>query len=164
MIIILIGVSGSGKTTLGKRLSSLCHLPFYDGDDFHSPENKKKMRLGTPLSEADRLPWLKRLKALISLHLKSKKSMILACSALRASYRKQLQVSSKCVFVYLKGNYAEIERRLQKRKGHFFHPELLQSQFETLEEPQEGLVLSIQMTPTQMAQKIKATFFLNGVP
>ncbi len=160
MVIILIGVSGSGKTTLGKKLASLCHLPFYDGDDFHSLKNKEKMHFGIALSDSDRLPWLKKLRSLISLHLKQKKSMILACSALKESYRHQLKVSSKCVFVYLKGSYEVIEKRLQERKGHFFHPSLLKSQFEILEEPKEGLVLSIQMPLIQMAQNIKEAFFL----
>ena len=137
MILILMGVAGCGKTITGKALSKKLGIPFYDADDFHSKENKAKMARAIPLTDEDREGWLKALAAFMQ----TQDEMILACSALKASYRKTLQISPDVHFIYLKGEYNFIRSRLEKRKGHFFDPSLLQNQFMTLEEPQNCLVI-----------------------
>lgn len=145
-----MGVSGSGKTAVGKALGERLHIPFYDGDDFHSRANIEKMTNGIPLTDADRWPWLEALAQL----LKETPSMILACSALKASYRERLKVAPDVQFIYLKGSCALIEERLKKRRGHFFNPDLLKSQFADLEEPKDALVVNINLPLTEIVQKI----------
>ena len=104
--IILMGVSGSGKTTVGRALSNVLGWPFYDGDDFHSPENVEKMAKGIPLNDSDRLPWLKELNRFINRHLHSGENFIMACSALKRKYRDLLREGNKGLyFVYLQGGY-----------------------------------------------------------
>jgi gluconokinase len=137
MIIILMGVSGSGKTTLGKRLAADLNWPFYDGDDFHPQANVEKMARGEALTDDDRWPWLDALRQHIDALLAQGKQAILACSALKHSYRERLLAGHAEVrMVYLQGSYALIRHRLQERDHHFMPADLLMSQFETLEEPQ----------------------------
>jgi gluconokinase len=137
MVIILIGVSGSGKTSIGKALSVLTGSTFLDADDYHSPANIAKMSRGEALNEADRQPWLNILSELIDSQIELDKPTILACSALKKSYRGQLNRANPASvhFVYLKLTPELLERRLRQRQGHFMSPELLLSQLETLEEP-----------------------------
>ncbi len=144
-----MGVSGSGKTTIGKLLAARLDWPFYDADDFHPPPNIQKMRLGTPLTEEDRVPWLAALHNLIDNLILHDQSGIVTCSALTRFDRQHLlrgdrgQRRERGVrIVYLHGSYELIMRRLKARHGHFFKPELLRSQFQTLEEP-SGDVLRI---------------------
>ena len=140
MIYILMGVAGSGKTTVGKLLSKRLGYPFYDGDDFHPQENIEKMSRGIALEDSDRLPWLLRLKELIE----RENKIIIACSALKISYREILQVENKgVIWIYLKGEYSEILGRIETRQGHFMKREMLGSQFETLEEPKDAITISI---------------------
>ena len=140
MIYILMGVAGSGKTTVGKILSKRLGYPFYDGDDFHPQENIEKMSRGIALEDSDRLPWLLRLKELIE----RENKIIIACSALKTSYREILQVENKgVIWIYLKGEYSEILGRIETRQGHFMKREMLGSQFETLEEPKDAITISI---------------------
>ena len=140
MIYILMGVAGSGKTTVGKLLSKRLGYPFYDGDDFHPQENIEKMSRGIALEDSDRLPWLLRLKELIE----RENKIILACSALKTSYRKILQVENKgVIWIYLKGEYSEILKRIETRQGHFMKRKMLGSQFEILEEPKDAITISI---------------------
>jgi len=143
MMIILMGVSGSGKSVIGIELSKQLDWPFYDADDYHSEANKKKMHAGIPLTDEDRLPWLKTLSDMILQHVELEEHMILACSALKDTYRVMLSVHPSCQFVYLKGSFDLIKKRMENRKGHFFNPELLQSQFNDLEEPQDCLIVNI---------------------
>lgn len=150
MRVILLGVSGSGKTAIGKELSGSLKIPFFDGDDYHSASNKEKMQAGIPLTDADRWPWLQTLAKLLHEH----RDCILACSALKESYRNILKISSDVLFVYLKGDDTLIRKRLEGRKGHFFNPTLLKSQFETLEEPKEGLVIDISPTVPEIVAHI----------
>ena len=150
MRIIIMGVSGCGKTAIGMELSKTLAIPFYDGDDFHSEANKEKMSHGHPLTDEDRKPWLETLANL----LKEKAPLILACSALKESYRKALRVAPDVRFIYLKGSYELIEKRLKERHGHFFDPHLLKSQFADLEEPQDACVVDIDSPISDIVKKI----------
>ncbi len=156
MFIIVFGVSGVGKTTIGQLLASQLNWPFLDADDFHPSENVQKMRQGIPLTEADRQPWLTKLRETIGAYLKAGKSGVLACSALRQSYRDILAVNDEVKLVYLKGSYELIDARIKARKGHYMNPDLLKSQFATLEEPQGGVtVISITPDPPEIVQNIR---------
>ena len=145
-----MGVSGCGKTAVGKALAKRLNIPFYDGDDFHPAVNKTKMTRGIPLTDEDRKPWLEALSSFLLEH----DSVVLACSALKASYREVLSVSSKVRFIYLKGSEALIRARLEKRKGHFFDPQLLHSQLETLEEPGDALTVDITPSIDEIVDKL----------
>lgn len=151
MRLVLMGVSGCGKTTIGKELSKALEIPFYDGDDFHSEANKEKMSRGHPLTDADRKPWLESLAVL----LQEKTSVILACSALKESYREVLRVAPDVRFIYLKGPCNLIQERLEERQYHYFNPCLLESQFANLEEPQDALVVSIEAPFQEIALSIQ---------
>lgn len=143
-VVVVMGVSGSGKTTVGRALAETLHLPFYDGDDFHSADNKAKMNQGQPLTDSDRIAWLAILRSLIQEHLATDQSAVVACSALRDSYRQQLRQPGEQVnFVYLKGTADLLRQRLGQRQGHFMNPSLLDSQIATLEEPQDSLVVDV---------------------
>jgi len=145
MIIILMGVSGSGKTTVGRLLAKALSWPFYDGDDFHPAANVDKMRAGIPLDDEDRAGWLTSLQSLIQQKIQDRQEAILACSALKEKYRARLQQDhpNEVRFVYLKGGFALIQKRLQTRRHHFMNPHLLQSQFDALEEPRDALAIDI---------------------
>jgi gluconokinase len=156
MVIILMGVSGAGKTTVGQLLAADLGWPFYEGDDFHPPANIKKMRQGIALTDEDRDPWLARLQCLIRELLRKNQSAVVTCSALKQSYRDRLRdgVQDVC-FVYLKGDSDLIRRRLQDRRGHFMNPNLLASQFATLEEPLGVLTIDVVQQPEDIVQHIK---------
>ncbi|HNB51173.1 MAG TPA: gluconokinase [Anaerolineales bacterium] len=133
-IIVVMGVSGSGKTTVGKMLAARLGCRFFDGDDFHPPENIEKMANGIPLTDADRIPWLARLQTLLHRHLAD--GVVLACSALKRQYRAQLRENNPGLqFVYLAGDFETIWARMQTRKNHYMKAEMLQSQFAALEPP-----------------------------
>ena len=152
-----MGVSGSGKTTVGKLLAAELGWEFLEADDFHPPANVEKMRRGTPLDDADRDPWLGAMARALEERVRSGQNAVLACSALKHAYRKRLRVSPDVRFVYLKGSFEEIEKRLGDRRGHFFSPELLESQFEALEEPRDALVVDISDPPETIVHQIKQT-------
>jgi gluconokinase len=155
LFIILTGVAGAGKTTIGKLLAGELGWPFYEGDDFHSEENIEKMRRGEALSDRDRAPWLDRLRALIEQALERQDHGILACSALKRSYRARLRVSEDVVFVHLAVGPGEIERRLKQRKDHFMNPALIESQFATLETPQNALTLDASLPPSVLVEQVR---------
>jgi len=151
-------VSGVGKTTLGKLLAHELGWHFIEADDFHSAANIKKMRSGHPLTDGDRWPWLERLHEQIKRLLGARENAVLACSALKRAYRDRLRVNDDVKFVFLRGDYALLEKQLRSRHGHFMNPALLQSQFDDLEEPQsEENVLRIEwgQTPQQIVERIK---------
>lgn len=143
MILLVMGVTGSGKTTVGKMLASRLGWVFLDADNFHSAENVEKMRRGIPLSDADRGPWLAAIHAELVKCAGEKVDAVLACSALKESYRERLGAGVEMRIVYLKGTYGEIAARLQRRTGHFAGEGILAGQFADLEEPQGALVVRI---------------------
>jgi gluconokinase len=154
VIIVVMGVAGCGKSTIGQLLADRLGWPFYDGDDFHPASNVEKMRCGQPLTDEDRSGWLSALADLIRDCLKRNQSAVIACSALKQAYRKQLQVTDDVRFVYLRGTSDRIEARLRQRAGHYMPPNLLASQFAALEEPQDALTLDIGATPEQIVAEI----------
>jgi gluconokinase len=145
VVIIVMGVAGSGKTVIGKRLSQHLHFQFADADDFHSPSNIEKMQSGQPLTDADRASWLEHLSVLIEQWIKEERPTVLACSALKQSYRNILQQHETKLdaiqFVYLKGSYQLFLDRLRSRAGHYMKADMLKSQFETLEEPDKVIIV-----------------------
>jgi gluconokinase len=158
VIAIVFGVSGAGKTTIGKLLAEEMGWKFYEADDFHPQANIDKMHAGVPLTDDDRRPWLESLRELIERCLAAKEEAVLACSALKRSYRKFLRVNDRVKFVYLRGSYEVIARQMQQRRGHFMNPELLQSQFATLEEPEpdeDAIVIELGRTPRELVLEIR---------
>lgn len=155
MVMIVFGVSGSGKTTVGSLLAHTLGWKFYDADDFHPAANVEKMKQGIALTDNDRIPWLDALRELIRASHTTQDNAVLACSALRDSYRKFLSTGGEVTFVYLKGDFNTIQQRLSSRKGHFMNPALLTSQFNTLEEPKENvLVADVTFTPEKIVENI----------
>jgi carbohydrate kinase (thermoresistant glucokinase family) len=138
-VIILMGVTGSGKTTIGRLLGHRMHLPFIDADDYHPESNIIKMRSGEPLDDKDRQGWLLRLVRIIKQHQSS--GLILGCSALKSDYRHLLDPNHAYLWVYLKVDKETVEKRLENRKGHFMPASLIDSQFETLEEPKDAVTI-----------------------
>ncbi|WP_392480780.1 gluconokinase [Nostoc sp. C110] len=161
MIIIVMGVSGSGKTTIGKLLADSLGWEFSDADSFHSLENVEKMRRGIPLTEADRMPWLQDLQAAIKHWLQENKNVVLACSALKDSYRQFLvSDSDHTKLVYLKGSYELIQIRLKERSNHYMSEKLLNSQFDTLEEPLDTISMDVAQPPQIIVQNIRTALRL----
>ena len=153
--VIVMGVAGSGKTTVGEQLAQRLGWNFYDADAFHPAENIAKMANGTPLNDTDRVPWLAALNALISTSLKENRPAVLACSALKESYRRQLLAGNEGVqFVYLKGSYDLIWSRISRRKDHYMKPQMLQSQFEALEEPSDALTVDVSLPVAEIVRGI----------
>jgi gluconokinase len=135
-VYVIMGVSGSGKSTIGRALAAELGCPFFDGDDFHPPENVAKMSLGVPLDDADRATWLAQLATLLAEKIEQGNWAVLACSVLKRCYRDQLRARNEgLLFVYLQGSYDLIWQRMLARPGHYMKPEMLRSQFATLEEP-----------------------------
>src|SRR4051812_6657845 len=158
MVIIIFGVSGAGKTTVGKLLARELGWRFIEADDFHPAANIEKMRNGHPLTDADRWPWLEALRKQIERSLSAGENAVLACSALKRVYRDRLRVSDEVKFVFLRGDHALLEKQLRSRHGHFMNADLLQSQFDDLDEPQpDEKVLTIQLgrTPKEIVERIK---------
>ena len=156
MVVIICGVAGSGKSVIGRLLAEELGWRFYDADDFHSPAHVEQMRRGVPLTDADRSPWLERLRGLIGQSLAQGEDAVLACSALKESYRQHLLVGDGLRLVYLKGEYHLIAERLRRRRGHFMNPGLLRSQFEDLEEPGgEAVVVELGASPRELVRAIR---------
>ncbi|HWY55028.1 MAG TPA: gluconokinase [Terriglobales bacterium] len=156
MVIVLMGVSGAGKTTVGQLLASQLGWDFADADDYHPAANVEKMRTGIPLTDADRAPWLKTLRALIAGWIAAGKNAVLACSALKHAYRETLQVAPEVQIVYLKGTPQLLHQRLHSRHGHFMTEQMLQSQLATLEEPEHALVVNVDRSPAEIVTEIRA--------
>ena len=157
MILIAMGVSGAGKSLIGEMLAERLHCAFTDGDAFHSAANKEKMHKGIPLTDEDRWPWLKTIRAAIEEKQRAGETAVFTCSSLKRSYRDILRAGDKDVcFVYLHGTFDVLHERLGSRTGHFFDPSLLQSQLDTLEEPgeDEAITESIELTPEQIVDNV----------
>jgi len=148
MVIVVMGVSGSGKTMVGEALARRLNWVFEDADNWHPPSNIGKMRSGEALTDEDRKPWLRALNSAIRSWIADKRDVVLACSALRGWHRDKLHEGvpdrESVRFVYLKGTYEEIGRRLSLRVGHFMPESLLKSQFAALEEPDSSEALVVE--------------------
>ena len=157
-IVVVMGVSGSGKTTVASLLAERLGCAFQDGDDLHPRENVEKMKSGTPLTDADRLPWLQAIARRIDVWRERGEAGVVTCSALKRSYRDIVLGDRRDVaLVYLKGPQALIHGRLTARTSHFMPVGLLESQFTTLQEPAEDerpIVVDIGSEPAQIAGEI----------
>ncbi len=155
-VLIIAGVAGVGKTTVGRLLAIDLGWEFCEGDDFHPPGNLQKMVAGVPLTDQDRWPWLQALKDELGRAIREERSLVVACSLLRKSYRKVLINDFDPVrAVFLQAEEHLIQERLSRRDPHFFPRELLQSQLETWEEPEEGIVVDASQAPAEIVRELK---------
>lgn len=153
-IFIVMGVTSSGKSTVGRMLADKLKLPYYDGDDYHPPQNVLKMSTGEPLNDDDREAWLSTLNTLAINSLSQ--GAVIACSALKEKYRAVLRKSIKnsIRFIYLEGSFEEVFNRMKERKDHFMPVNLLKSQFDILEPPEGAISVSIKGHPEEIVQQI----------
>lgn len=159
-IILIMGVAGSGKSTVGRMLATALGWPYFEADDFHPPANKEKMSQGLPLNDTDRAPWLAALRTKIDDCRATKRSAVFTCSALKAAYRARLGIGAPDItLVHLTGDLETIQARVAQRQGHYMKTELVQSQFDTLETPQEALTVDIKLSPEEIVQ-----FILRNLP
>jgi gluconokinase len=163
-VIVVMGVAGSGKTTIASRLAERLRWRFAEGDSFHPPANVARMRDGIALTDKDRWPWLDAIAAWIDSARASGERSVITCSALKRAYRERLAGGRDDVrFVYLKGDYGLVARRMAARKGHYMPLALLQSQYDALEEPRPGespLVVAIEPLPEEIVAAIVAALGL----
>ena len=158
-IILLMGVSGSGKTTVGQLLAKQLDWPYFEADDFHSAANKAKMSQGIPLTDEDRAPWLAAIRAKIDACLATGQSAVFTCSALKEKYRQVLMDQAPAVkLVYLAGTPAQLEARLDHRKGHYMKASMLKSQLDALEVPANALTLDITQSPEALVAAIRQAY------
>ncbi len=163
-IIFIAGVSGSGKSTIGKLLSQKIKIPFFDADDFHSKENKEKMKAGFPLDDNDRQKWLHDLNKLGVEESKSQGAVI-ACSALKKKYRAILATDiPQPIFILLYGSYKIIFERIKQRKDHFMPAQLLQSQFKDLEIADDAFVIDVNNNAEKIVEAIQDYLFRKEKP
>jgi len=163
--VLVMGVSGCGKSTVGEALAARLGWPFADGDDFHPPANVAKMRSGTPLTDADRIPWLHIIAGWIDQRRHGGTPGVVTCSALKRAYREILMASPNpstsgdVRLVYLHGSASLIAARQAARQGHFMPASLVASQFATLEQPgpeEHPLTLGVELAPEQIVERIVA--------
>jgi carbohydrate kinase (thermoresistant glucokinase family) len=157
-VLVMMGVSGSGKTTVASAVAQRLGWDLLEGDKFHPPENVSKMAAGVALTDADRWPWLHAIASAIDKERAAGNSAVVACSALKRSYRDILVGDRPDVLlVYLQGSKALIGRRLAARKGHFMPTALLDSQFATLEEPgpdEHAVIVSVDNAPDAIVEEV----------
>lgn len=155
-VVILMGVAGVGKTVVGERLADELGWVYYDGDDFHPQANIDKMSQGVPLTDEDRQPWLEALRKLIHDHVQKGTRAVVSCSALKQAYRAILLKDNEGArIVYLKGSQGLIRARLKERLGHFMKSDMLLSQFETLEEPEDVFTVDASAAPEEIVKQIR---------
>ena len=157
--VVVMGVSGAGKSTVGKLIAARLDCPFRDADSFHPKANIAKMSRGEPLTDTDRWPWLEAIAAWIAEHRAARTTCVVTCSALKRTYRDIVtdRQSADVRLIYLKGDFALIEARLEARTGHFMPPALLQSQFDALEEPapdEHAITVPIDATPEDIVNRV----------
>lgn len=155
MIILMMGVTGAGKTTVGTMLAQQLGWEFADADSFHPPANVAKMSRAIPLTDEDRLPWLKAIHQRMVEWNATGVSGVITCSALKESYRQLLLQGVDIQLVYLKGTAALIAGRVSLRKNHFAPVELVFSQFAALEEPHNALVVRVDRSPEEIVAEIR---------
>ena len=159
LAVIVMGVSGCGKSTLGALLADAFSCPFLEGDDYHAPDAVEKMRRGDPLTDEDRWPWLDRLAQASETAMETSVAVVLACSALRHSYRDRLRagIGTPVRFVLLDNSREELLTRLENRPGHYMPASLLDSQLGTLERPssdEAALVLTTDAPPKELRDQV----------
>jgi gluconokinase len=166
VIVVLMGVAGAGKTTLGRLLAQRLGCDFAEGDAFHPDRNVEKMRAGIPLGDADRGPWLDSLAREIATWRAAGRDVVLACSALKRSYRERLAGGRPGLrFVHLRGDPALLRARLESRRGHFMPAAMLESQLEALEPPapdERALELDVAEPPERLASEIATWLGVGG--
>jgi gluconokinase len=160
VVIVVMGVSGSGKTTVGLQLAQQLRWLFADADDYHSSGNVEKMRNGIALTDAYRAQWLHALRSLIAGWISTQTNAVLACSALKQTYREYLRAGKQVRFVYLKASEELLSQRLLERQGHYMKRQMLESQLSTLEEPNEeepneAIVVNASGTPENIVREIR---------
>jgi gluconokinase len=158
VLILIMGVSGSGKSTIGGLLAQQLGWPFLEGDRFHPPENIEKMRSGRPLTDEDRIPWLRALRATIDRIIADRADAVLACSALRHAYRDALIGGHErdVALVHLRADEDAIRERMQRRE-HYMKPAMLESQLATLEPPlpNEAVIIDVVKPPEAVVAEIR---------
>lgn len=154
MIVLVMGTTGAGKTTVGQLLAQELNWIFLDADDFHPAANIEKMKQGIPLTDVDRVPWLAAIHAEIERQSAVGKNCVLACSALKESYRETIGAGLAMKTVYLKGTYEEMRSHILARHGHFAGEGILSGQFRDLEEPTDALVVSVRHTPEEIVEEV----------
>ncbi len=153
IVLLIMGVCGSGKTLIGQMLAEKLDLAFVDADQYHPQSNKSKLSGGLPLTDEDRLPWLNSLSEIINKWLADGKNGVLACSALKESYREILiSDPSRIHVLYLQGTHELFSQRLAIRKHEFMNSNLLASQLATLEEPQNAIYLDASLSPKELVE------------
>ena len=167
-VLVVMGVSGSGKTTVATLLAERLGWPFAEGDDFHPPANVAKMHGGTPLTDADRMPWLQAIAGWIDVRRAASSGGIVSCSALKRTYRNILIGERRDVrLIYVRGSHALIGARIAARHDHFMPANLLQSQFDTLEEPaadERPIIADAALTPAGMVEQVLAVLTTSESP
>ncbi len=167
LVVVMMGVSGSGKTTIAQGVAKRLGWDVLEGDSYHPPANVEKMSHGVPLDDADRLPWLHAIADAIDAELAAGRSSIVACSALKRSYRDIIIGGRRdVVLVYLKGSHDLLYERIKHRTGHFMPASLLDSQFATLEEPtdeERPIVVSVDGTPEEIVDSVLVAMQARGL-
>lgn len=164
MILVVMGVCGCGKTTIGRALAAALGWPFHDADDFHPDANVAKMVAGNALEDSDRWPWLDRIVTAMQGVQSEGGHVVLACSALKQAYRDRLRGAGDVRFVYLRGDAETIATRLAARSHKYMPASLLPSQFATLEEPRDALVVDIRQSPAQQVHFVRTHYALVAAP
>jgi gluconokinase len=160
-VIIVMGVAGSGKTTVGTALAVALGWRFVDADDHHTAASIAKMARGEPLDDADRWPWLDGLRAIVAEALAGGVGLVLACSALKGSYRARLvdgDAGGRVRFVYLAGTAELFRARLAQRPGHFMKSGMLDSQLAAFEPPRDALSMDASLPVPTLVARIRTAF------
>jgi gluconokinase len=161
VVVIIMGTTGAGKTTIGTMLAAQLNWEFADADTFHPRANIEKMSHGTPLDDADRVPWLEAMRKAILEWIAAGKNVVLACSALKRAYRDELRPSPEVRIIYLKGDYTLLAERIRQRRGHFAGEGILAGQFADLEEPTDAITIDAAKSPEQIVAEIRKRLSLS---